>query len=58
MRVDDLPDETRVWRLLKLGVSLTEQGYDEPPGPLLDWLLELDTRANKVANEKASARER
>lgn len=58
MRVEDLPDEVRVWRLLKLGVSLTEQGIEDTPAPLLDWLLELETRASKVANEKANARER
>lgn len=31
-----------MYRRLKLGVSLTEQGYDPVPAALLDWLDAID----------------
>lgn len=46
----ELPaDELRAWRLLKLGVSLTEQ--ESAPVVLQEWLLEIDSAFNMVASE-------
>ena len=53
MQATDLPVEVRTWRLLHMGVSLTEQGYSEPPAVLLDWLLEIEASAKRVEAEKA-----
>lgn len=35
-----LPDEFRTWKLLSMGVSLTEQ--ETAPAVRLDWLLAID----------------
>lgn len=42
-----------MYRLLKLGVSLTEQA--EAPGAQLDWMLAIDGVFTKHHNERSAS---
>lgn len=43
-----MPWQFSVYRRLKLGVSLTEQGFDVIPAALLDWLDQIDALVHET----------
>ena len=43
-----------MWQLLKLGVTLTEQGYPDPPAVLCDWLIAIDAEHGRAQREAAN----
>lgn len=45
-----------MFRLLRLGVTLAELGYTEMPGPLGDWLIEIEDAIGEVAEERRKAK--
>ncbi|MHB8490608.1 MAG: hypothetical protein ACYDA6_00115 [Solirubrobacteraceae bacterium] len=59
--VDDrnpLPEAFRVWQLLRLGVSLTEQGVlvgdGSAPAVLLDQLSDIEGASVKAQNDQVN----